>query len=223
MDTEILSQAIVLYLILVISIGIHEWGHAFVADKLGDMTPRSQGRVTLNPIAHMDVIGTGILPALMLLPPVFGAPMGFMIIGWGKPVMVDIRSFKNQTRDHLLVTAAGPICNLLLALVATIVGSICIRFMGNLDDASRFLELIQGIISLNVFLAVFNMIPIPPLDGSHFLKYAVNMSEEMYFKLSQWGFLILIVLINTPFFRIIEYVAALLYKPYIMIMRALIV
>ena len=221
MNPELLSNAIVLYLILVISIGIHEWGHAFAADKLGDPTPRSQGRVTLNPIAHMDMLGTVILPAIMLLLPVFGAPIGGFIFGWGKPVMVNPLAFKNKVRDDLLVTGAGPVSNLLLALVTAIVGAICIRFLGNAEDGSRLMELIQKIILLNLFLAVFNMIPLPPLDGSHFLKHAINMSEETYMKISQWSFFILIILINTPFFNLIQYLVYWLYIPYGMLMGLL--
>ncbi|WP_269522825.1 site-2 protease family protein [Coraliomargarita parva] len=190
MTPEHLANGLILYLILVICLSVHEWAHAFVADKLGDTTPRSQGRVTLNPIAHMDLIGTVILPLVMIL---FNP--GFVIFGWGKPVMIDKRKFKNWKRDDILVSMAGPASNLLLCVLATIVGGFLMRFNPELSD------LFVRFIVVNAILLVFNLVPIPPLDGSHVLKHLIGMKELTYFKLSRYGFLILLVLINFPPFQ----------------------
>lgn len=188
-----IAQGITLYLILVGSISVHEWAHAYSADRLGDDLPASQGRVTLNPIAHIDPIGTVVLPLFMIF-----APMGGLaIFGWGKPVQINPRSHKNPVRDDLIITSAGPLSNLVIALGAAIIGS-----MAGLVNQET-LGLFGMIIMLNVVLFVFNLIPIPPLDGSHFLKHAIGMTEEAFFKLSMYGFIIILVLINIPGFRLL--------------------
>lgn len=182
-----LRNGLILYIILVASLSVHEWAHAYSADRLGDDTPRYQGRVTLNPLAHMDMFGTVIFPLLFIF--VFDARFFF---GWGKPVMVNVANFRHRTRDHILVTLAGPGSNLLLAFVGAIVGGLVYGFDSNTT------ELFGLVIGLNVVLAVFNMIPIPPLDGGQIMRHVVGMSEETFLTLSRWGFLILIVAINLP-------------------------
>jgi Zn-dependent protease len=190
MDPEILRNGILLYLILLGSLSVHEWAHAYVADKLGDHTPRSQGRVTLNPAAHIDLIGTVILPLVMIL---FNP--GFAIFGWGKPVMINPRNFKNWKRDDILVSMAGPASNLAICLVAAVLGGIAMRFAPEIGD------LVLRVLLVNAILIVFNLVPIPPLDGSHVLKHAIGMSEETYMRIAAWGFVILLVLINLGPFR----------------------
>lgn len=193
MDPQQLLQGIGFWLILVCSLSVHEWAHAIVADWIGDPTPRLQGRVTLNPIAHIDPIGTVLIPLVMIL-----FSPGFSIIGWGKPVQVNPRYFKNPVTDDLLVTLAGPASNFVLAFLISIVAGVVLNFAP--DAKSEQLELLFGqAILLNCLLIVFNLIPIPPLDGSHVMKHLVRMSDETYLNLSRYGFIILIVLINfTP-------------------------
>ena len=190
MDIEHLRQGLIMYLILVASLSVHEWAHAITADRLGDYTPRSQGRVTLNPIAHIDPIGTVLIPLMMIL-----YSPGFALIGWGKPVMINPRNFRQPVRDDLLVTMAGPGSNLVICFITTIVGALILRLVPDLAG------LVVQVITINCVLIVFNLIPIPPLDGSHVLKHAIGMREETYIQLSRWGFIILIVLINIPQFR----------------------
>ncbi len=182
-----LRNGLILYIILVASISVHEWAHAFSADRLGDDTPRYQGRVTLNPLSHMDLLGTVIFPLMFIF--VFDSRFFF---GWGKPVMVNVANFRHRTRDHILVTLAGPGSNLVFALLGAIVGGLVYGFDSNTT------ELFGLVIGLNVVLAVFNMIPIPPLDGGQIMRHVVGMSEETFLNLSRWGFLILIVAINLP-------------------------
>lgn len=192
-----LASGIALYLILVISIGVHEFAHAWAADKLGDDLPRSQGRVTLNPIAHMDPIGTGLIPLLMIF-----LPTSIAIIGWGKPVMINPSNFnpKTQTRDHLLSVAAGPASNVLIMLIVAILGGILVSVV---PDPEPLAQLIIQMLAVNAILTIFNLMPIPPLDGSHFLRYAIGMKEETYYQFAQYGWIILLVLVNLPPFRVL--------------------
>ena len=182
------EQKIILFLVLLASISIHEWAHAFVADKLGDPLPRLQGRVTLDPRAHIDPLGTVLIPLVMI----FLSP-GFAILGWGKPVMISLPNPKTRTRDDLLITMAGPLSNLLIALVATALFAVWASFAPVSQNIANLYTLV---VYLNCILFVFNLIPIPPLDGSHFLKHAIRMKDETYRNLARYGFLILIVLIN---------------------------
>lgn len=193
---DLLRNGAILYIILVGSIALHEWGHAYSADRLGDPLPRSQGRVTLNPLAHIDPIGTVLIPLVMIFMPIFmGGAMGFMMIGWGKPVMVSLPNRRTEVRDDLIITAAGPAMNLVISLGAALIGGVII------SQVPDFAPIIGQIIFLNCLLVVFNLLPIPPLDGSHFMRRIFKMRDETYFALAGYGFIILIVLINIPGFR----------------------
>ena len=190
------EEKIILFLVLLASLSVHEWAHAITADKLGDPLPRSEGRVTLDPRAHIDPIGTILLPLIMI----FASP-GFAIFGWGKPVRISLPNPKTRKRDDVLITIAGPLSNLLIALIATLFFSIWVATGLPISDSG--IQLYKTIVLLNCVLIVFNLMPIPPLDGSHILKNAINMKDETYFNLSKYGFIILLVLINIPPFQIL--------------------
>ncbi len=207
-DAEHLRQGLITYLLLVISITVHEWAHAFFADRLGDGTPASQGRVTLNPLAHLDPIGTGLIPLVNLF--VLGG--SFTLIGWGRPVQINLGNFppKRRMACDLIVTAAGPVSNLVIALLCVPLASVLWHF------DPRLLEVLGRLLLMNLSLAVFNMVPIPPLDGSHFLRYAVGMGEETYRRLCAYGPIILLACINfvPQFNRLITVAMIWTSKPY---------
>ncbi len=190
-------EKILLYFILVISICIHEWAHAFSADKLGDPLPRSQGRVTLDPLVHLDLLGTIIIPFVMI----FLSP-GFAILGWGKPVQLSLPNHKTRTRDDILITLAGPMSNLLLAFLTVLVFGLIGNFIF-LNES--FLQLVATVVNLNCLLFLFNLIPIPPLDGSHILKRVAGMSDITFIKFSRFGIFLLLVLINVTSFTTFFY------------------
>lgn len=201
------------FIIVVCSLALHEWGHAVVADRLGDDTPRREGRVTLNPFAHIDPIGTIVLP-LMQVMGFFG---GFAMIGWAKPVYTNPSNFRRGYFDQALVTLAGPGVNVALALVATVAAAVAIRV------APGTFPLFEKMLVINIALFVFNMLPIPPLDGSKFLIYWFGMAETTYVRVSTFGSLFLLLLINLPVFRnvvgrLIEFVAI----PFLLLLRALV-
>ena len=158
----------------------HEFSHAWVATQLGDDTPRLQGRVTLNPLAHVDWVGTTILPFLSSL--FLG---GFL--GWGKPVYTQTAKLKGGLNGLLLVALAGPFSNVIMAVILGIVGVICAARRRRWP-ASPF-----GEWSLSLYLALFNMLPVPPLDGSKILM-ALRIPAVIYQEIARAGFLVLMVL-----------------------------
>ena len=190
MDLEHFRWGALQLILLIISIGLHEFGHAWVADLRGDPLPRLQGRVTLNPFAHTDTIGTIILPAVMI----FLSP-GFGLIGWGKPVQISLPNPKTRRMDDIYITLAGPAMNLVLCFVFAVIGG-----LGNFDPKTQevVIDFLRMGIILNASLVVFNLIPLPPLDGSRLALRLGLYSEELFLTLARWGFVILIILINLP-------------------------
>ena len=192
MDPQHLRDGLLQLILLIISIGLHEFGHAWMADMRGDPLPRLQGRVTLNPFAHTDPIGTIALPAIMI----FLSP-GFGLIGWGKPVQISLPNPKTRRMDDICIALAGPAMNLVLCLVLAVIGE-----LGNFDPKTQevIIRFLVSGIFLNAGLVVFNLIPIPPLDGSRLALRLGLYSEELFLTLARWGFVILIILINLPGF-----------------------
>ncbi len=188
--------------ILLFSVIIHEIAHGWMALKLGDPTAKMMGRLTLNPIPHIDLVGSILVPAFSLL------AAGSVFIAWAKPVPVNPANFSHFRRDDVLVSIAGPLSNILLAFVcsiAVILTGLLINGSGASPAVSDGLEFLftmfRGGIVLNVVLAVFNIIPVPPLDGSHVL--ASVLPDEIAYRYSRIGFagvFIVIFLMRVPFF-----------------------
>ena len=183
---------IVWILAFVIAIVVHEAAHALVADKLGDPTPRMMGRLSLNPLVHYDPIGTTLLLVLVIMRSM-GAPV--IPFGWAKPVMFDPYNLKDPRRDAALISLAGPASNIILAVLL----SILLRLMviNPFSPLSVYAPLLYPIIALNVVLAIFNMIPIHPLDGGKILVGLLpkDQSHEADAFLRRYGTLILFLLI----------------------------
>ena len=190
------AQVIIVFVILVFSLTIHELAHAWTADRLGDPTARLLGRVSLNPLVHADLIGTVVFPLMAL---VSGVPL----IGWAKPVPVNIRLLRRQRRDYVLVAAAGPASNLVLAFAAATVMSLVARDAVDGPILPVVLtSVLAGAVQINLLLAVFNMIPIPPLDGGNVLSGLLPRNLAAGFdRIRPYGFLILYALVLTDGYR----------------------
>ena len=190
LDISQLSNALALWMCLVVLLSFHEFAHAWMAYKCGDDTARIMGRMTVNPVVHIDPIGTIFIPlAMLLLSP------SFVVFGWAKPVPVNPSNLSSRKRDDILISMAGPAMNLILAFVLMCVLRILIELPPSISS-STIVEKIPQIALISLFLCFFNLIPIPPLDGSHVMRHVVGMSEEMYYSIAKWGFLILIVVLN---------------------------
>lgn len=188
-----LVQLIILLAGFLIALSVHEAAHAYLADKLGDPNPRLAGRLSLNPLAHIDPLGTILLPLFLIIS---GSPIVF---GWAKPVEIDVFNLKNSRRDSGLISLAGPAANLLLAIIF----SFGLRFMSlPLNYFSALINLaLFSLISTNLALAIFNLLPIHPLDGGKVLvgflppEAAIKTDEFLH----QYGQIILLLMIF-PFF-----------------------
>ncbi len=168
---------------IVIAMTVHEYAHARVADALGDYTPRMQGRLTLNPFAHVDPVGL-----LMLF---------IVHFGWAKPVQINPMNFSNPRRDDILVSFAGPASNLITAFIFAIIFVLLAKM--HVPFTKGALVVLNLIIIYNINFAIFNMLPIPPLDGSHILKQLLPYDLARQFEsLERYSFIFLIIIIATP-------------------------
>lgn len=191
-----LRWATIQFIVLVLCVSLHEFGHAWTADRRGDPLPRLQGRVTLNPLAHIDTLGTLVLPALMIFLPLFFGGMP-ALLGWGKPVQISLPNSKTRRADDILITLSGPGMNFVLAVGGAVALGLLYGVFGeNLPDSlySFFVMFVM----MNAGLGVFNLVPLPPLDGSRVLRYAVGMTEETFNKIAHNAWWILLLAINVP-------------------------
>lgn len=177
-------------IVLIFSVMVHEIAHGAVALALGDETAKRAGRLTLNPLKHLDPFGSVILPLLLALPAFFGGSA--VIIGWAKPVPYDPRYLKNPKLGAALIAGAGPLTNLILAAVF---GGL-MRLVPVLGLPPAMTELLGVIVLINIVLAVFNLVPIPPLDGSKILAMLLPARYyHFYYLLEIYGFIILLFFI----------------------------
>ncbi len=189
------------FIVFYFSISFHECAHAWAAYRNGDDTARLMGRMTLNPIPHLDPIGTVILPLLMLL-------SSFRLLGWAKPVPVNPLRFRNYRRGEIETSIAGPLSNLILAVGAALLLRFLVRLLPPWHVAIGFLATAAF---LNIALCVFNLVPIYPLDGSHILKNLLsreaNQAYDRY--VTPYGWIILLALVYSGLFRFVFYVGDL--------------
>ncbi len=176
------TDALFKVLLLWILTAPHEFAHAWVATRLGDETPRLDGRLTLNPLAHVDWIGTAILPFVVSL-------IGGGFLGWGRPVRTEIGKLRGGLNGLALVSLAGPASNVVMAVV---MGALAAATLRSSPGLAQFLA--EGV-RLSLYLAIFNLLPVPPLDGSKLLL-AARIPMVVYAELSRFGFMLLIVAVS---------------------------
>ena len=176
--------------VVLVSLTVHEWAHAWSADRLGDPTARLLGRVSFNPIVHIDLIGTILLPLIAMF-------SGFPLLGWAKPVPVNTTRLGNPRRAFMIVAAAGPASNIVLAVIAAMI----FRAMGGFEGVGESVvtaTVLLQFVQINLLLALFNMLPVPPLDGGNVLAGLLPPSMGGLLQgLRQYGFIILYALMFT--------------------------
>jgi Zn-dependent protease len=188
MDSNVIAAGLIQYLMLVALLTFHEFAHAWTGWKCGDDTARLQGRLSLNPLVHIDPIGTVTLPLLMIFLP---TGLGRFLIGWAKPVPFNPHNLGQPRRDEILIAMAGPAMNLVLAVALVAFARVGLVFH-SVDVAELFMVGAR----LSLLLCFFNLIPVPPLDGSHVLRIVSGMSYEAYAKFASFGFIIVIGLLQ---------------------------
>ncbi|MGB2870116.1 MAG: site-2 protease family protein [Bacteroidota bacterium] len=211
---------------MLFSIVVHEISHGYMALRLGDTTARDMGRLTLNPIPHIDPIGSILIPLISFM------TAGTVLIAWAKPVPVNPMNFRNMRRDDILVSVVGPLSNLVVALVCALLYVLTTRLIGPLEgipegvehEAATFVTRMFSVgITLNIFLAVFNLIPVPPLDGSHVVSSLLPESVgERFRQIGFMGILIILILMRLePFRQLVFSIVLAIRTPYIFLVNQL--
>ncbi|MGC2110819.1 MAG: site-2 protease family protein [Candidatus Korobacteraceae bacterium] len=182
-------------IVLLFAICVHESAHAWMANRLGDPTAKMLGRVSLNPLVHIDPFGTIIMPLILIV-------LGYPPFGWAKPTPVDTRNFKNPVKDDIMTAVAGPVSNFLVAFLSIVALAIIwhgsnagLGTIRHADVASPLATLFYFAMSINVVLAVFNLIPLPPLDGSHVIRHFLSYNALRVYDRIGYGGLIVIMFI----------------------------
>ncbi|MEQ1763149.1 MAG: site-2 protease family protein [Pyrinomonadaceae bacterium] len=217
---NLVSHLIIYMVVLLLAISAHEAGHAWMSHKFGDDTAYMLGRVTLNPVAHTDPIGTLLIPIVAFILGSMGGALGSIpLIGWGKPTPVNPRNWTNYNLANVMVSVAGVLANLILLIIGFVAAKIMLTqgfqvldFFGG--STNPFAILVGDLMLLNLSLFVFNLLPFPPLDGSKILSTFLPASAQPIFDmLEQFGFLILMFLVYIGVFRLIitPFLYALLY------------
>jgi Zn-dependent protease len=208
----LISHLIVFLVVLLLAVSVHEAGHAWMSHKFGDDTAYMLGRVTLNPVAHTDPVGTLLIPTVAFILGTMGGALGSIpLIGWGKPTPVNPRNWTNYKLANVMVSIAGVLGNLILLIIGIVLAKIL--FTQGFTPADFFggatnplVMFVSNLMLLNLSLFVFNLLPFPPLDGSKILSTFLPASATPIFEmLEQFGFLILMFLIYIGVFRLILY------------------
>jgi len=207
LDPETITTVIILGFLLISALTFHEWAHAAAATALGDDLPKAQGRLTLTPLSHIDLFGTVLLPAIMML------MTGFMF-GYAKPVQFRPEAFRHRTRDTALVAMAGPAANLAILAVALLTAVIVSRVVGGVGHMPPVLwSFLYGAIFLNFILMVFNLFPVPPLDGHYLLDLVLpEHARNVMRTLGPFGILIALILARPVFAFVLPKMESFVYR-----------
>ncbi|MEY4386503.1 MAG: hypothetical protein RLY20_1786 [Verrucomicrobiota bacterium] len=188
MDSHHLIEGLLRWLALVILFTFHEFGHAWMAMKCGDNTARDEGRVSFNPLVHLDIIGSVVMPLVMFLSP-YSA--GRFLLGWARPVPVNLNNLRNPRIDDVYVTFAGPWLNVIVAVVCVGLARIGIA-VGSINMTYYCFEVAE----MSMMLFFFNLLPIPPLDGSRIMRVVIGMSYDTFADLSRYGYIMIILVMQ---------------------------
>lgn len=209
MDSGLIAQLVIYMVVLLMAISAHEAAHAWMSDRFGDDTARLLGRVTLNPVAHIDPIGTLLIPIVSFIFGSIGGPVARIpLIGWGKPTPVNPLRWRNKDLANVMVSGAGIMANLLIATLAFVIIKVFLHSNAFASIPEGFREpvalLLEYMLTMNISLAVFNLLPFPPLDGSKILETFLPASAQPFLAaMEQFGFFILMGLIYIGFFSAI--------------------
>lgn len=214
LDPVTLRNGLIFYLLIVSSLCLRVYAQAWMADRLGDRTPRMSDRLTLNPVVHMDVLGTVVLPLICIfyLQPQLGQFAFFL--AWTKPMPIHPGNFREPRKHFLFTQFAQSGLGLLLALVGAVVGGILYR------ANAQTVEIFASLIMINAMLIVLDCLPLPPLPGGLLLVHLGVITEDTYFNISRWSGLVFIILINIPAFKVVlHFLVMLVAAPFFLIMQ----
>lgn len=213
-----LRHGLIFFLLLFASLVLRAFAQAWLADRLGDPTPREEGRVTLYPVPHIDLFGTIFLPLIFIfyLWPATTASNIYFFLAWAKPVPINPNNFTHPGRGMFFTQFAGFGMSVLLSVAAAVAGGFLYK------NAPVTAEVFLGIIGLNAALMFYDLLPMPPLPGGMLLRFFGIISEEAYMSIARWGGLVVLVLLNIPFTRGLMMVAiALLQRPFVLLYSAI--
>jgi Zn-dependent protease len=209
MTSGLVAQLVIYMVVLLFAISAHEAAHAWMSNRFGDDTARLLGRITLNPAAHIDPIGTLLIPIVsFIIGSMGGTAARIPLIGWGKPTPVNPLRWRNKDMANVMVSAAGIMANLLIAICAFTIIKVML-LTGSFESIPASLEepvrlFLSYLLVMNISLAVFNLLPFPPLDGSKILEtFLPSSAQPVLAMLEQYGYIILMILIYIGFFSAI--------------------
>lgn len=204
---EVIQRIAIMFPAFLLALVVHEFAHAWMASRFGDQTAQWSGRLTLNPLAHIDPIGTVLLPLLGIIFP------GGLMFGWAKPVPIDPRQFSHYRKGLFWVSFAGPLSNILFGFLSTVAYVAVVRFLPiSSDYHTAAIAFTQSLAIVNFMLAVFNLLPIPPMDGSNIvLSFLSYNASRKFLELQQYSFMLIILLMYTGVLQVLRYPIGLLY------------
>jgi Zn-dependent protease len=216
MDPLVLRNGLIYFIILAASLCLRAFAQAWMASRLGDRTPRLEGRLTLNPVPHVDLLGTVVMPLICIfyLQPALSATSLRFFLGWAKPVPINPQNFHNPRTGVLLTQFSGTGMGAILSLLAAVIGGLFFRL------ERETVEVFGAIVIINCSLIVFDCLPLPPLPGGVLLRHLGFISEETFLQIARWSGLVMLILINLrPVAAVISFLVQLVALPFFLVMQ----